>query len=144
VTFDSQRTASLSRTPSNGDPVLCPAGTVGAFGCSSFPRGAYFGDHLQGRRASDSASAKDGFDREFDRLILPGAMVPALTARVISVQPVASLVSTSIGVFAHSSTTSVPFIFLWPKPQTFEQRNWKVPSLSAVNSTITVVPLEIF
>ena len=47
-------------------------------------------------------------------------------------------------VFAHSSTISVPFIFLWPKPETFEQRNWKVPALSAVNSTTTVVSLGDF
>jgi hypothetical protein len=47
-------------------------------------------------------------------------------------------------VFGHSSTTSVPFILLWPMPHTVEQRNWKVPALSAVNSTTTVVPLGIF
>ena len=47
-------------------------------------------------------------------------------------------------VFGHSSTTSVPFMFLWPKPQTLEQRNWKVPALSAVNSTMAVVPFRIF
>ena len=47
-------------------------------------------------------------------------------------------------VFAHSSTSSVPFIPLWPMPQTLEQRKWKVPALSAVNSTTTVVPLGIF
>jgi len=48
--------------------------------------------------------------------------------------------STRTEALAHSSTTSVPFIFRWPKPQTFEQRNWKVPALSAVNSMTTVVP----
>jgi hypothetical protein len=30
----------------------------------------------KGTVTSDPASAKDGFDLEFDRLILPGAMVP--------------------------------------------------------------------
>ena len=41
------------------------------------------------------------------------------------------------------STTSVPVIFLWPKPQKSEQRNWKVPALSGLNSTVAVVPLLI-
>jgi len=42
------------------------------------------------------------------------------------------------------STTSVPVIVLWPKPQKSEQRNGKVPALSGLNSTVAVVPLLIF
>jgi len=41
------------------------------------------------------------------------------------------------------STTSVPVIFLWPTPQKSEQRNWKVPALSGLNSTVAVIPLLI-
>jgi len=42
-------------------------------------------------------------------------------SRAAALKVVDSLVNPRRAVFGHSSTTSVPFMFLWPKPQTLEQ-----------------------
>lgn len=48
------------------------------------------------------------------------------------------------GLFAnhayYSVTTSLPFIFPCPTPQKWEHSNGKVPTLSAVNSSVVGVP----
>lgn len=42
------------------------------------------------------------------------------------------------------STTSLPFIFLCPRPQNCEHSNGTVPAWSAMNSTVTGCPFGSF
>src|SRR5215471_8251373 len=67
-----------------GDPVLCHLGPLGAFGHSVFPRGALLGGHLQEYRNPGHLVGKGWMAIEFDRMILPGAEILPLSAKVIS------------------------------------------------------------
>jgi hypothetical protein len=74
----SQKTAQV------GDPVLCHLGALGAFGHSIFPRGAELGGHLNDAKAPGHFVGKGWMQLEFDRMILPGAEVLPLSAKIIS------------------------------------------------------------
>jgi hypothetical protein len=67
-----------------GDPVLCNLGPLGAFGHSIFPRGAELSGHLQDYKNPGHFFGKGWLAIEFDRMILPGAQVLPLAAKVIS------------------------------------------------------------
>jgi hypothetical protein len=67
-----------------GDPVLCHLGPLGAFGHSVFPRGALLGGHLQEYKSPGHLVGKGWMAIEFDRMILPGAEILPLSAKVIS------------------------------------------------------------
>jgi hypothetical protein len=73
-----------SKTAMIGDPVLCHLGPLGAFGHSAFPRGAMLGGHLQEYKDPGRLVGKGSLGLEFDRLILPGAEILPLSAKVIS------------------------------------------------------------
>lgn len=73
-----------SKTAQVGDPVLCNLGPLGAFGHSVFPRGAELSGHLQDYKNPGHFFGKGWIAIEFDRMILPGAQVLPLAAKVIS------------------------------------------------------------
>jgi hypothetical protein len=73
-----------SKTAQVGDPVLCHLGALGAFGHSVFPRGAELGGHLEDAKSPGHFVGKGWLKLEFDRMILPGAEVMPLSAKIIS------------------------------------------------------------
>ncbi len=73
-----------SKTAMVGDPVLCHLGPLGSFGHSAFPRGAMLGGHLQEYKDPGRFVGKGSLGLEFDRLVLPGAEILPLSAKVIS------------------------------------------------------------
>lgn len=73
-----------SKTALVGDPVLCHLGPLGSFGHSVFPRGAMLGGHLQDYKNPGRFVGKGWIALEFDRLVLPGAEILPLSAKVIS------------------------------------------------------------
>lgn len=73
-----------SKTVMVGDPVLCHLGPLGSFGHSVFPRGALLGGHFQDYKNPGHFFGKGWMAVEFDRMILPGAQVLPLSAKVIS------------------------------------------------------------
>jgi hypothetical protein len=73
-----------SKTALVGDPVLCNLGPLGAFGHSVFPRGAQLGGHLQDYKNPGHFVGKGSLTIEFDHMILPGAQILPLSAKVIS------------------------------------------------------------
>jgi hypothetical protein len=72
------------KTAQIGDPVLCHLGPLGSFGHSIFPRGAMLGGHLQEYKAPGHFFGKGWMSIEFDRMILPGAEVLPLSAKITS------------------------------------------------------------
>jgi len=74
-----------SRTAQVGDPILCHLGALAAFGHSVFPRGAYLAGHFQEYRDPGRLFGKGWIELQFDRLVLSGAEVLPLSAKVISV-----------------------------------------------------------
>jgi len=73
-----------SKTAQVGDPVLCYLGHVTTFGHSVFPRGAELSGHLQDYQNPGHFVGKGWIEVDFDRIILPGAQVLPLSAKVIS------------------------------------------------------------
>jgi hypothetical protein len=73
-----------SKTALVGDPVLCNLGPLGAFGHSVFPRGAQLGGHLQDSKNPGHFIGKGSLTIEFDHMILPGAQILPLSAKVVS------------------------------------------------------------
>jgi hypothetical protein len=73
-----------AKTAQVGDPVLCNLGPLGTFGHSVFPRGAELSGHLQDYKNPGHFFGKGWMAIEFDRMILPGAQVLPLAAKVIS------------------------------------------------------------
>lgn len=71
------------KTAQVGDPVLCNLGPLGAFGHSVFPRGAELSGHLQDYKAPGHFWGKGWMNIEFDRMILPGAQVLPLDAKIV-------------------------------------------------------------
>jgi len=73
-----------SKTALVGDPILCHLGTLGSFGHSILPRGAMLGGHLQDYKDPGRFFGKGWIQLEFDRMVLPGAEILPLSAKVIS------------------------------------------------------------
>jgi len=73
-----------SKTVMVGDPVLCHLAALGAFGHSVFPRGADLGGHLADAKSPGHFVGKGWMEVEFDRMILPGAQILPLSAKVVS------------------------------------------------------------
>ncbi len=73
-----------AKTALVGDPVLCHLGPLGSFGHSVLPRGALLGGHLQDYKNPGRFVGKGWIALEFDRIILPGAEMLPLSAKVIS------------------------------------------------------------
>ena len=72
-----------SKTAMAGDPVLCHLGPVSTFGHAVFPRGAMLSGHLQDSKDPGHFVGKGWLELEFDRIILPGAEVMPLSAKII-------------------------------------------------------------
>ncbi len=73
-----------AKTAQVGDPILCSLGPVGAFGHSVFPRGAELGGHLDDAKNPGHFVGKGWMQLTFDRMILPGAQVLPLEAKIIA------------------------------------------------------------
>jgi hypothetical protein len=73
-----------SKTAQAGDPILCHLGPVSSFGHSVFPRGAMLSGHLQDAKDPGHFVGKGWLQLEFDRIILPGAEVLPLSAKIIA------------------------------------------------------------
>jgi hypothetical protein len=73
-----------SKTAQVGDPVLCYLGHVAAFGHPLFPRGAELSGHLEDFKNPGRFVGKGWMQVSFDRMILPGAQVLPLSAKIIS------------------------------------------------------------
>ena len=73
-----------SKTAQAGDPVLCHLGPIAAFGHSLFPRGAMLSGHLQESKDPGHFVGKGWLQLEFDRIILPGAEVLPLEAKIVA------------------------------------------------------------
>jgi len=73
-----------SKTAQVGDPVLCYLGHVAAFGHPLFPRGAELSGHLEDFKNPGHFVGKGWMQVSFDRIILPGAQVLPLSAKIIS------------------------------------------------------------
>ena len=73
-----------SKTAQIGDPVLCHLGPLNTFGHSVFPRGAMLSGHLAESKDPGHFVGKGWLQIEFDRIILPGAEVMPLAAKIIA------------------------------------------------------------
>ena len=73
-----------SKTAQAGDPVLCHLGPLNTFGHSIFPRGAMLSGHLAESKDPGHFVDKGWLQLEFDRIILPGAEVMPLAAKIIA------------------------------------------------------------
>ena len=73
-----------SKTAQVGDPVLCHLGPISAFGHSLFPRGAMLSGHLQEYKDPGHFVGKGWLQLEFDRIVLPGADVLPLAAKIVA------------------------------------------------------------
>lgn len=73
-----------SKTIQAGDPVLCHLGPISSFGHSLFPRGAMLSGHLENSKDPGHFFGKGWLQLEFDRIILPGAEVIPLSAKIIA------------------------------------------------------------
>jgi hypothetical protein len=73
-----------AKTAQVGDPVLCHLGPIPTFGHSVFPRGAMLSGHLQDSKDPGHFVGKGWLQLEFDRIILPGAEVMPLSAKIIA------------------------------------------------------------
>jgi len=74
-----------SATAQIGDPVLCNIGSLGAFGHSVFPRGAYLAGRFQDFRDPGRFFGKGWMELAFDHLVLPGAVLLPVSVKIISV-----------------------------------------------------------
>ena len=74
-----------STTAEIDDPVLCNMGTLGAFGHSVFPRGAYLAGRFQDFRDPGRFFGKGWMELAFDHLVLPGAVLLPVSVKIISV-----------------------------------------------------------
>jgi hypothetical protein len=63
---------------------LCHLGPISSFGHSLFPRGAMLSGHLQNSKDPGHLFGKGWLELEFDRVILPGADVLPLSAKIIA------------------------------------------------------------
>ena len=72
------------KTAQVGDPILCHLGPVNAFGHSVFPRGAELGGHLDDAKSPGHFVGKGWMQLTFDRMILPGAEILPLDAKIVS------------------------------------------------------------
>jgi hypothetical protein len=73
-----------SHTAEIGDPVLWHIGALAAFGRPVFPRGAYLAGRFQEYRDPGRLFGKGWIELGFDRVVLPGAVIVPLSAKVIS------------------------------------------------------------
>ena len=105
-----------SSTAEIGDPVLCNIGSVGAFGHSVFPRGAYLAGHFQDFRDPGRFFGKGWMELTFDHLVLPGAVTLPLSVKIISVPHLRVDRQGSIHGLGHPKRDAIGWAIpvLWP------------------------------
>jgi hypothetical protein len=105
-----------SKTAQVGDPILCHLGPMRAFGRSVFPRGAELGGHLEDAKNPGHFVGKGWLQLVFDRVILPGAEVLPLEAKVISAPHMKTNAEGKIRGKGHPVRDSVEWAIpvLWP------------------------------
>jgi hypothetical protein len=105
-----------SKTAQVGDPILCHLGPLRAFGHSVFPRGAELGGHLEDAKSPGHFVGKGWLQLVFDRVILPGAEVLPLEAKVISSPHIKTDAEGKIRGKGHPVRDSVEWAIpvLWP------------------------------
>jgi hypothetical protein len=105
-----------SKTAMVGDPLLCHLGSVGAFGHSVFPRGAMLGGHLEDYKDPGHFFGKGWIQLEFDRIILPGAEIMPLSAKIISAPHMKVDKQGSIHGKGHPTRDAIEWMIpiLWP------------------------------
>jgi hypothetical protein len=74
-----------SKTAMVGDPILCHLSSLSSFGRPIFPRGAMLSGHLEDYKNPGHFVGKGKIQLVFDRIVLPGAEVLPLSAKIISV-----------------------------------------------------------
>jgi hypothetical protein len=105
-----------SKTAQVGDPILCHLGPMRTFGRSVFPRGAELGGHLEDAKNPGHFVGKGWLQLVFDRVILPGAEVLPLEAKVISAPHMKTNAEGKIRGKGHPVRDSVEWAIpvLWP------------------------------
>jgi hypothetical protein len=105
-----------SKTVQAGDPVLCHLGPISSFGHSLFPRGAMLSGHLQEYKDPGHLVGKGWLQLEFDRIILPGADVLPLAAKIIAAPHLKTDRDGKIHGGGHPTRDTVEWMIpvLWP------------------------------
>ena len=105
-----------SKTAQAGDPVLCHLGPISSFGHSLFPRGAMLSGHLQESKDPGHFVGKGWLQIEFDRIILPGAEVLPLEAKIIAAPHLKTDKTGKIRGGGHPTRDTVEWMIpvLWP------------------------------
>lgn len=105
-----------SKTAQAGDPVLCHLGPISSFGHSVFPRGAMLSGHLQDSKDPGHFVGKGWLELEFDRIILPGAEVLPLSAKIIATPHLKTDREGKIKGGGHAKRDAVEWMIpvLWP------------------------------
>lgn len=105
-----------SKTAQAGDPVLCHLGPIAAFGHSLFPRGAMLSGHLQESKDPGHFVGKGWLQIEFDRIILPGAEVLPLEAKIVAAPHLKTDKTGKIRGGGHPTRDTVEWMIpvLWP------------------------------
>lgn len=105
-----------SKTAMAGDPVLCHLGPISTFGHSVFPRGAMLSGHLQDSKDPGHFVGKGWLELEFDRIILPGAEVMPLSAKIIGAPHLKSDREGKLHGGGHPKRDAVEWMIpvLWP------------------------------
>lgn len=105
-----------SKTAQVGDPVLCHLGPISTFGHSLFPRGAMLSGHLQEYKDPGHFVGKGWLQLEFDRIILPGADVLPLAAKIVAAPHLKTDRDGKIRGGGHPTRDTVEWMIpvLWP------------------------------
>lgn len=113
-TLDEPRFSSV--TAQVGDPILCHIDSLGMFGRSVFPRGAYLSGRFEDFRDPGHFFGKGWLKLEFATLALPGGTFP-LSAKVVSVPHYRVTVDGSIRGRGHARRDAIEWSLpiLWPE-----------------------------
>lgn len=105
-----------SKTAQIGDPVLCHLGPLNTFGHSVFPRGAMLSGHLAESKDPGHFVGKGWLQMEFDRIILPGAEVMPLAAKIIAAPHLKTDKEGKLHSGGHPTRDTVEWMIpvLWP------------------------------
>lgn len=111
-----------SGTAEIGDPLLCYASTIGVFGRSALPYGAYLAGRLEDDREPGHFVGKGWMELRFDRLVAwPNTVIP-ISAKVVHVKGLPVDKKGLIRGSGHARRDVAEWMFppLWP---------WKVATL---------------
>jgi hypothetical protein len=105
-----------SKTAQVGDPVLCHLGPISSFGHSLFPRGAMLSGHLQEYKDPGHLVGKGWLQLEFDRIILAGADILPLAAKIVAAPHLKTDRDGKIRGGGHPTRDTVEWMIpvLWP------------------------------